>query len=166
MPYNIDERVVYPQFGVGRITALVTRNYGEPEGHMYYEVIGRHSTLWVSVAEGSSRGLRRLTRSEELAQFRTVLLSQPVALNPDFRQRQKDVRDKLKRGTLQDICDVVRDLSGMSWHKALSEYDAEALRKSTDALCQEWAAAERVSVAEANVEVSGLLHQARQAFQA
>jgi RNA polymerase-interacting CarD/CdnL/TRCF family regulator len=88
-----------------------------------------------------------------------------VALNPDFRQRQRDMRTRLKLGTLHDLCEVVRDLSGHSWSKALSGSDAEALRKSSDALAQEWAAAGSHSVAEASAEVSGLLLEGRQAFQ-
>ena len=65
---------------------------------------------------------------------------------------------------LADICEVVRDLSGRGWLKPLSSYDAEALRKSSNSLYEEWAAVERFSLAEASVEVTGLLQQARRAF--
>ncbi len=166
MPFSVNERVVYPTFGVGRITALVTKSFFDAESQLYYEVKGEHSTVWVQVDESNARGLRRLTRPDELAAFRSVLRSRPVALNPDFRQRQRDMRLRLKLGTLHDVCEVVRDLSGHSWPKALSGYDAEALRKSSDALAQEWAAADSISVAEASAEVTGLLREARQAFQA
>jgi len=164
MPFSVNERVVYPTFGVGRITALVTKSFFDAESQVYYEVKGEHSTVWVQVDESSARGLRRLTRPEELAAFRDVLRGKPVALNPDFRQRQRDMRSRLKLGTLHDICEVVRDLSGHSWPKALSGYDAEALRKSAGALTQEWAAADNISVADANAEVNGLLREARQTY--
>jgi RNA polymerase-interacting CarD/CdnL/TRCF family regulator len=164
MPFSVNENVVYPIFGVGRITALVEKRFAEEEARLYYEVTGAHSTLWVAVDEAQGRGLRRLTRAEDLAQFRAILLARPEPLNPDFRQRQKDVRSLLQRGRLQDICEVVRDLSGRGWLKPLSSYDAEALRKSSNSLYEEWAAVERFSLAEASVEVTGLLQQARRAF--
>ena len=166
MAFNVNDRVVYPLFGVGRIAAVVKKSYYESDGQLCYEVTGQHSTLWVPVDEASARGLRRLTRPENLEQFRDVLRAQPQPMNPDFRLRQKDVRSQHKLGTLQALCEVVRDLNGLSWVKPLADYDAEALRKSLDALCQEWAAVERCSLAEANEAVMGLLQQARQIHQA
>lgn len=166
MAFNVNDRVVYPLFGVGRIAAVVKKNYDETESQLCYEVIGQHSTLWVPVDEASARGLRRLTRPEDLAQFRATLLAPPAPMNPDFRLRQKDVRSQLKLGTLQALCEVVRDLHGLGWTKPLTDYDAEALRKSLEALCQEWAAVERSSAAEASEAVLGLLQKARQTHQA
>jgi RNA polymerase-interacting CarD/CdnL/TRCF family regulator len=165
MAFNVNERVAYPLFGVGRISAIVKKVY-DSENDLCYEVIGQHSTLWVPVNEASARGLRRLTRAEDLAELRALLQSAPAPLNPDFRLRQKDVRTQLKLGTLKALCEVVRDLSGLSWSKPLVDYDAEALRKSLEALCQEWAVVERSSPAEANATVLKLLEQARQIHQA
>ncbi len=164
MAFNIGEHVVYPNFGVGRITAVVQKTYYEPETRLHYEVKGANSTLWVPVDEAAARGLRRLTHPTEMAQFRSLLSGKPTPLDPDFRQRQKDVRDKLKGGTLQALCEVVRDLSGHSWLKPLTGYDAEAFRKSCETLYQEWAAVERITPAEAKAEVDRLLLEARRAF--
>ena len=158
--FAVNEQVVYPLFGLGRITGVVKKTYAEPEGQLCYEVTGQHSRLWVPVAEASARGLRRLTRREDLDQFRVLLRGQPEALSQDFRQRQKDLRDRLKQGTLQSLCEVVRDLHALSQTRALVDYDAEALRKSLEALDQEWAAAERCSPAAAHAEIAGLLAQA------
>ncbi|MGH2521356.1 MAG: CarD family transcriptional regulator [Anaerolineales bacterium] len=166
MPFQVNDRVVYPNFGVGRIVGLVAKTFLEAESRLYYEVSGDRSTAWVRVDEGAACGLRRLTHKEELAHFRAVLLSRPVALNADFRQRQLDLRSQLRRGTLQDVCEVVRDLNGRRWSKTLNESDSDALRRSSDALCQEWAAADDVSIGQATAEVSSLLREARQTYQA
>jgi RNA polymerase-interacting CarD/CdnL/TRCF family regulator len=58
--------VVYPAFAIGRIAGVVTKSLFEAESHLYYEVIGDRSTVWVQVDEGAARGLRRLTRRDEL----------------------------------------------------------------------------------------------------
>ena len=166
MPFKVNDLVVYPAFGVGKVTALVTKSFFDAESQLYYEVQGEHSTIWVQVDESAARGLRRLTRPDELSECRALLRGKPVALNPDFRQRQRDMRSRLKLGTLPELCAVVRDLSGQSWPKALSGYDAEALRKSAGALAQEWAAADNVSIAAASAEVNGLLAEARQTYSA
>jgi RNA polymerase-interacting CarD/CdnL/TRCF family regulator len=161
MPFKIDDRVVYPAFGVGRVVGLVSKSFFEADTQLYYEVLGERSTVWVQVNEGEARGLRRLTRKDELAHYRAILRGRPVALNSDRVQRQLDLRSQLKRGTLQDLCEMVRDLSAHGWHKPLGEADALALRKSQAALSQEWAAADRVTLPEATAAITALLQEAR-----
>lgn len=165
MRFQIDDQVVYPAFGVGRITGLVTKSF-EAESRLYYEVSGERSTVWVQVDEGAGHGLRRLTRKDELGHFRAILRGQPLRLNADFRQRQLDVRARLRSGTLQAVCEVVRDLSGRGWYKPLNEADSAALRRSSEALCLEWAAADCVTVGQATTEVNDLLLEGRRAHQA
>lgn len=164
MRFEIGDWVVYPAFGVGKIVGVTTKAFHEAERHLYYEVTGDRSTVWVQVDESTARGLRHLTRQSELADLRTVLRGQPVALNGDFRQRRLDIRDQLRRGTLQAQCEVVRDLSGRAWRKSLSEGDLFDLNKTSDSLCREWAAANQVSVAEATTEVNAILLEARREY--
>jgi CarD family transcriptional regulator len=164
MRFQIGDRVIYPAFGVGRIAAMVTKSFFEAESQLYYEVTGERSTVWVQVEEGTDRGLRRLSRPEDLAHYREVLRGRPADLDADARQRQVDQREKIRRGTLQDVCEVVRDLSGRGWRKPLNESDSGTLRRGSEALYQEWAAVSGVSVDEATTEVAGLLRQARQTY--
>ncbi len=162
--FRVGERVVYPPFGVGEIAGVVTKSYFEAETQLYYEVVGERSTVWVAVDEAEVRGLRRLTRKDELTRYRAVLRGRPAQLNPDNRARQLDERSRLKVGTLQALCELVRDLSGLGWQRPLNEADALALRKSRDGLCQEWAAAAGIPLPEATAEINALLLEARQKF--
>jgi len=164
MSFQINDRVVYPAFGVGRVVGLVTRTFAAAEARLYYEVLGDRSTVWVQVDGDADHGLRRLTRPDELAHFRAVLRGQPVDLNADSRQRQLEVRDRLRSGSLQATCEVVRDLSGRGWHKTLNDSDMTALRRSSNALYEEWAAASGVTPSQATAEVAGLLGEARQTY--
>ena len=75
MPFKIDEQVVYPAFGIGRVAALVSKSFFEAESQIYYEVTGDRSTVWVQVDESAARGLRRLTRPDELAHYRDVVVT-------------------------------------------------------------------------------------------
>jgi RNA polymerase-interacting CarD/CdnL/TRCF family regulator len=74
------------------------------------------------------------------------------------------VRGRLKSGSLQAMCEVVRDLSGRGWHKTLNDSDTTALRRSSTALCEEWAAAAGITPAQATTEVNDLLTEARQKY--
>jgi RNA polymerase-interacting CarD/CdnL/TRCF family regulator len=165
MHFQVHDQVIYPAFGLGRIVGLVTKQLPATESRQYYEVSGVRGTVWVQVEGGVAHGLRPITRQEELPRYRAVLRGRPAELNADFRLRQLEQRDKLRRGTLQDLCEVARDLSGRGWRKPLNEADAVNLRRSVDALNQEWAAAAEVSAAEAAAEVQALLREAQQAYQ-
>jgi RNA polymerase-interacting CarD/CdnL/TRCF family regulator len=166
MHFQIHDQVIYPALGVGRIVGLVTKQLSTAESRQYYEVRGERTTVWVQVDEGDQQGLRPLTRQDELPHFRSVLRGRPADLHADFRQRQLDQRGKLRRGTLQDLCEVVRDLTGRGWRRPLNEADTVNLRRSIEALCLEWAAAADVPLAEATGEVHALLREAQQAYQA
>ena len=166
MPFKIDEQVVYRAFGIGRVAALVSKSFFEAESQIYYEVTGDRSTVWVQVDESAARGLRRLTRPDELAHYRDVVGSRPVSLNQDHRQRQLELRGQFKLGTMQGLCEMVRDLSARGWIKPLNEMDSRALRMSREAVCEEWAAAENVPLPQATAELASLLLEARNKFQA
>lgn len=164
MTFQIRQRVAYPAFGLGRIAGLAMKSFLDAELREFFEVVGEYSTVWVPVSEAASRGLRRLTRQDELARYRDLLRSQPVELSPDARLRHRDTQTRIKRGTLQDLCEIVRDLSAFDRHTGRDEYDVVDLRKSQHWLCQEWAAADGISLGEATAAVSALLLEARHAY--
>lgn len=157
MTFQINQRVAYPGFGLGRIAGIVTKCLSDAESLPYYEVVGEHSTLWVPVREAAARGLRRLTQQGELPRYRGVLRAAPADLEADPHLRYRDVQARLKRGTLQDLCEVVRDLTAHRGRTPLGAYDVLALEKSRRWLCQEWAMADGVPAAQAAAEVTDLL---------
>jgi RNA polymerase-interacting CarD/CdnL/TRCF family regulator len=160
MSFAVDDRVVCPAFGVGRIVGLVTKEMVATAGRqMYYEVLGERGTMWVQADASARHGLRRLTRKEELARYRVLLRRPPTPLSADKQQRQLALRDRLKRGTFKDLCELVRDLTAQGRLKPLNEADATALRRGREALCQEWAAAAGIPVADAAAEINALLQQ-------
>jgi RNA polymerase-interacting CarD/CdnL/TRCF family regulator len=164
--FKVDDPVVYTACGIGKITALVTKNFQNQPDKQYYEVVIDRSTVWVAVDSGPTSGLRLLTLKSDLARYRDILRSRPTKLTPDARQRKTEVAERLKAGSFQATCEVVRDLTALSWVKALNEADSIVLRKSRDGLYQEWAAAEGVPLAQAVEEVNALLLENRAAHAA
>jgi RNA polymerase-interacting CarD/CdnL/TRCF family regulator len=134
----------------------------EGEKRPFYEISFPGSTLWVPL-NLSSTGIRKLTIKSEVARCRKLLKGPATPLNQDPRLRQAELRDHLKEGTLTAHCEVVRDLAATGWHKPLSGSMAAFLKATQDVLCQEWAAVEEVSLAEAETEIESLLEKGRQA---
>jgi RNA polymerase-interacting CarD/CdnL/TRCF family regulator len=166
MRFQVDDAVVYPACGIGRIAGLVTQRFQHDEAREYYEVVTDKSTIWVAVEGEGANSLRRLTGKTELGRYRALLRAAPGAMVADARQRRQDLISRLRPGTFAGLCEVVRDLTAMSWRKPLNEADSMALRKSRDSLTEEWAAAAGISLQQATDEVSALLVEARAAHTA
>ena len=163
MLFKAGDWVVHPLHGVGRVVKVERKDFGSPPGQLYYEIAISQGTLWV-MAETPPEGLRQLTAKADLPRYRAVLQDPPTPLNQDYHQRRGELRERLKDGTFQVRCEIVRDLTAQSWQKRLSEPDAALLRTTRDGLIQEWAEAEAVTVAQATQEVEALLRAAKQKF--
>lgn len=164
MPFKTGDQVVLHARGVGHIVGLVTKRFLEAEERLYYEVAIKTDTVWVPVDAGATSRLRSLTPKHELAHYRSVLKSRPALMTQDSRQRHQDLVSRLRTGSFQDLCEIVRDITAQRWRKALGEADAAALRKAREGLCEEWAAVNGVSALQAAEEVDALLLEGRQAY--
>src|SRR5512135_1321706 len=155
--FEVGDRVVHPQHGVGQIFKLEDREFERGETRRYYEVeIPGGSTVWVPVDLPNS-GLRGLARKSELSHCREILTAHPQPLTEDGRVRQTDLVARLKQGTIVAQCEVVRDVAAFVAHKpsygALTAFSESMLR----VLSQEWAVVEEISISEAVAEISSLL---------
>jgi CarD family transcriptional regulator len=160
--FEIGERVVHPQHGVGQVVKLEDREFERGESRKYYEIqIPGGSIVWVPV-DLSNSGLRKLASKRELAQCREILKSVPLPLTDDGRVRQATLVAHLKQGTLAAQCEVVRDLSAFVAHKPAYGTISGFLESTLRVLCQEWALVEEVTVSEAMSEISSLLEKRNQ----
>ena len=77
--YEIDDCVVHPQHGIGRVVKIEFRQFGSGTAQLYYEISIPDGTIWVQV-EGSPCGLRKITAKTDLVKYRDVLKSRPTPL--------------------------------------------------------------------------------------
>jgi len=161
MTFEIGDKVVHPQYGVGHVAKLEEREFEPGVMRRYYEIAIPGSTLWVPL-DLPTLGLRKLTVKSEIERCRRILCSRPSPLAEDARLRQSDLSARLKEGTIAAHCEVVRDLSAHGAHKPISGTIAGFLRVTQDVLCQEWAAVEGIPLADAVAEISLLLEKSKQ----
>lgn len=157
--FEIGDRVVHPQHGVGQVVRLEDREFERGTSVKYYEIqIPGGSTVWVPVDLPNS-GLRRLAYKSELVQCREILKSRPLPLTEDGRIRQSVLVEHLKRGTIAAQCEVVRDLAAFVAHKPSYGTITAFWEAMLRVLSQEWALVEGITASEAMVEISSLLEK-------
>ena len=110
--------------------------------------------------------LRAVTSKHKLDQYRALLKSRPATLERDHRKRRLEINSRLSHGSFRVVCEVVRDLTALGWHRRISDADAALLQKMRDNLRREWAVAEGLSMPEAILEVDALLLAGREVHSA
>lgn len=155
--FEIGERVVHPQHGVGQIVKLEDKEFERGHSRRYYELdLSGSSTVWVPV-DLSGSGLRRLASKKDLDQCREILKAHPLPLTNDGHVRQSVLAAHLRRGTIMAQCEVVRDLSAFVAHKPAYGTIPAFLEAVLHVLSQEWAIVDEIPIPDAMVEISSLL---------
>ncbi len=164
MQLNIGDQVVHPAFGIGHLVEIEEKQFSEEGVHLYYKITRLKHSMWLRVEAQEASGLRLVTAKSELSHYRDLLKSAPVPLNTNHQQRQLELVNRLRGGSFQAVCEVMRDLTASGWHKPLGQTDSTTLRKTRDSLSEEWATAAGVSTIEAIKEIDSLLLETRQAY--
>lgn len=159
MKFNVGDRVVHPQQGVGYVADLEEKQFEPNVPRMYYVIQIPDTTVWVPVDLRTS-GLRKLSVKSELEQCREVLQAAPHTLTAE-RGLLASLIGHINQGTLTAHCEVVRDLNAFGWRKPLYGPMAEFQRVIQNVLNEEWAVVEGISLIEASQEISVLLKKGR-----
>jgi RNA polymerase-interacting CarD/CdnL/TRCF family regulator len=160
MELEIGDQVVHPKYGVGLVVKAGEREFEPGVMRRYFEISMPGITLWVS-PDMPTFGLRKLTVRSEISHCRKILASPPAPLIENARERQTEMADRLKLGTIAAHCEVVRDLYASIGHRQSGGRSGDFLRVAQDVLCQEWARVEGITLSEAVREVSSLLERSR-----
>jgi len=166
MQFKVGDHVMHVSHGSGQIVAIEEKRILGNESRLFYVVVINQSTVWVPVDSDSASSLRLLVSNTALTQCRVLLKSRPIRLNADRRQRSLELTNRLRRGSFEISCEVVRDLTAPGWPKPLSESDSSALRKVQEAVSREWATAAGVPLSEATREIMALLQEGRRTHSA
>ncbi|MBI1881065.1 MAG: hypothetical protein HYR94_23035 [Chloroflexi bacterium] len=157
MQFEVGDRVVHPTYGIGHIVGVEEKQFSEKGARLYYKVTLPKRTVWIPVEAQGAGGLRLVTVKSDLDQYRTLLKSSPIPLEKNHHRRHLELVSRLKEGSFQVVCEVVRDLTAWGWRKPLGQTDTALLQKTRDSLYREWAVAAGISVTEAIKEIDSLL---------
>jgi len=160
MELKIGDQVVHPKYGLGYVVNLNEREFEPGVLHTYYEISMRGITLWVAL-DMPTFGLRKLSVRSEISHCREILVSLPNVLIENPRERQAEMADRLKLGSIAAHCEVVRDLYAYLGQKPSSGKLGVYLHDTQEVLCQEWAEVEGISLIDATQEVNALLEKGK-----
>jgi CarD family transcriptional regulator len=157
MTFQIGDKVVYPNQGVGTIENISTRTFGSVFEKFYLLRFGCNSmTVLVPFSNVANIGLRRVTKDREISRILSFLSNGMAAINPDWKVRYKENSEKMQSGDLLKAAEVLKGLLQIHVDKALSFREKKMLDRARHMLVSEISISRAVS----EVHAIGMLQRA------
>lgn len=156
--FNVGEKVVYPNHGVGVIEQISSRNLGNSVERFYLLRI-RSSSLKVMVPfhNAEAVGLRHIVSDAEADQILKYLADGKAESSGDWKNRYKENSDKMRTGSLLDVAMVLKSLLALAATKPLSFREKKMLERARFLLVSEMAVARDRSEEEEEEELRNAL---------
>jgi CarD family transcriptional regulator len=118
--FKVDQRIVYPSQGVGRILEIKEKAFKDSK-LLYYTIYLEFSdmTVMVPVDKAIELGIRAIVPKSEAEQALAFISEEYAPIPSDWKLRYQMNLDLLKKGSVLDIASVVRSLYHRSKIKEL-----------------------------------------------
>lgn len=150
MTFQVGEKVVYPNHGVGTIENISSRSFGTQQERFYLLRFHLNSmTVMVPFSHVGDLGLRKVTKCSEISRVLTYLTAGRAACLHDWKDRFKENSDKMKNGSLLEIAEVFKTLAMLQAVKPLSFREKKMLDRARQMMVTETSIAKGLNPADA-----------------
>ena len=157
MTFQIGEKIVYPNHGVGTIESISSRCFGaQPERFYLLRFYSNSMTVMVPFSHAEDVGLRKVTRNGDVAKILNYLATGECKICSDWKTRFKMHTEKMRSGSLPEIAEVFKALLVIQQEKSLSFREKKMLDRARQMLVMEVS----ISRGEHEAEAAGLLAEA------
>lgn len=139
MPFDVGDRVVYPQHGAAVILRKERLTFGDADEREYLvlKVAFGDLTVMVPTDNTDEVGLREVINDEEVEEVFAVLRKKEARMPTNWSRRYKNHVEKLKSGDIYQVAEVVRNLSIRDKDKGLSAGEKRMLNRARQILVSE-----------------------------
>ncbi len=150
MTFQIGEKVVYPNQGIGTIENISSRAFGSQTERFYLlRLMFSSMTVMVPFSHVEDVGLRKITRNGELARILSFLSDGDCRCCPDWKNRFKENSEKMRVGGLLQVAEVLKGLLQLQLEKPLSFREKKMLDRARHMLLTELSISRGLREAEA-----------------
>jgi CarD family transcriptional regulator len=138
MTFQVGEKVVYPNHGVGTIENISTRSFGTQFERFYLlRLTYKSMTVMVPFSHVGDVGLRKVTKAGEIARVLLFLAAGKSKCNGDWKVRFKENSEKMRVGGLLETAEVLKMLLILQADKPLSFREKKMLDRARHMLITE-----------------------------
>lgn len=160
MRFDVGDKVVYPNHGVGVIEEIKQLDIAGAEQDYYHlRIFANQTVVMVPVGNSKSVGLRKIFRRPDVEKLFKHLKDGEFDVYSNWKGRYKGNAEKMRSGHLFEMADVLKNLTHLSQRKALSYREKRMFEKAKQLIISEVAIVEKRS----EQEVQDLLDEALEA---
>src|SRR5580700_7142555 len=138
MTFQIGDKVVYPNQGVGTIENISIRSFGAASERFYLLRLGcKAMTVMVPFSNAANIGLRRVTKDREISRILSYLSNGWSDVNSDWKIRFKENTVRMQSGDLFQAAEVFKGLLQIHVEKPLSFREKKMLERARHMLIAE-----------------------------
>lgn len=146
MDFQIGDKVVYPNQGVGIVEQISQRNLtGRDEMFYLLRLNGSSLRVMVPMTNVTNVGLRRIVKTGQVGGILSYLVKGRCKSTPDWKGRFKENSEKMRNGSLQYVAEVLKSLLLLSQGKPLSFREKRMFDRAWALLVDEISAARGLS---------------------
>lgn len=157
LSFQVGDKVVYPNHGVGVIEQISSRTIG-PNVQKFYLLTIKASSLRVEVPFNNvgTVGLRPVVKNGEVQKILNFLMDGKCDNHQDWKYRFKENSDKMRTGSLLEVAIVLKSLLLLAKEKPLSFREKKMLDRARYLLVTELAMAKNSE----ETEIEDILNKA------
>jgi CarD family transcriptional regulator, regulator of rRNA transcription len=122
MAFQIGDKVVYPNHGIGVVEDILADALTGSDNRQFYKlrILSNSTVVKVPVQNVDGVGLRRVITEKDVERIFDILENRKIEHHSNWKGRYKDNSDKMRSGSIYDVAGVLKDLSFLSKRKSLS----------------------------------------------
>ena len=130
MTFQLGEKVVYPNHGVGTVENISVRAFGLQMERFYLLKLPANSlTVMIPFSHVQHVGLRKVTKNGEVGRVLNFLSAGLCTRRADWKDRFKENSEKMQSGSLLDVAQVMKSLLIQQHDKPLSFREKKMLER-------------------------------------
>ena len=139
LEFKVGDNAVYPKYGVGKVTAIETKEILGAK-QTFYVVHIKETGMNILVPQNNTKsvGLRRVISGDQADEVINILKEKDVKIdNQTWNRIYREYMEKIKTGSVYEIAEVLRDLFILKVDKDLSYGEKQMLDKARNLLLKE-----------------------------
>ena len=138
MKFKVGDKVVYPNHGVGIVKEIRELSYGgDPATYISLQILQTDSIVMVPVDNSKAVGLRKLVPKTRVTRVLDKLRDSEVDLPSDWKGRYQDNQAKMRSGDIEQVAEVLKNLSHLNSLKTLSYRERKMLDRARSLVISE-----------------------------
>jgi len=155
--YNVNDHVVYPKHGVGKITSVDKAVIGDI-GINYYKILIEKDKLTLTIPINQQSHLRPISSINQINKCVSILKTKPKIKRTMWSRRAQEYEQKINSGKIYELAEVVKDLNKTSNTIADQSYSERQLfEQAYDRLQSEFEVVLKISTEDAKKKMDKAL---------